>query len=164
MMATLLVCRLCQEHPTKALSLFSAISMKQGWAGRITSLLEVPVCEGDGYSAHICHKCKNRIESLERAAEDLVTFKVLARSAFTNPRTALKRTKETSSEVGVSPDTLRERPRSKLSRRRLEYSSTCNIVEPSIKDTPKQNLTLQGGGGVLMCPLSGGFTVQQPVL
>ena len=41
----------------------------------------------------------------------------------------LKRTKETSGSVGVSPDTVRDRPHSKTARRRLEYSCKYIIIK-----------------------------------
>lgn len=69
--------------------------------------------------------CSNRITSLEKAQADLAAFKDMARCSLSilGPRGPLKRTKETSSAVGVSPDTSRQRPQSKQARKRLNF--TC---------------------------------------
>ena len=69
--------------------------------------------------------------SLEKAAADLKAFKQLAScsiSALERVRCPLKRLKCTSSDVGVSPDTARERPRSKLSRKILEFNSKVQML------------------------------------
>jgi hypothetical protein len=125
MAGTQVLCRLCRERvPSKrALSLFSTISSKQKWGERITSLLEVTVCKNDPLPPHICSKCKNKILALERAASDLAAFKALAKATYAIARGPLKRTKDTSGDVGVSPDTARERPRTKLARKRLHFPS-----------------------------------------
>ena len=62
---------------------------------------------------YMCPKCKRRLVSLENAAEDLVNFRELAKqsqSALKLWRGPLKRTKESSSDVGVSPDIYKARP------------------------------------------------------
>ena len=63
---------------------------------------------------YICEKCKLRIVFHENAAADLKEFKETARcsrSALDRARGPLKRPKSTSSHLGVSPDTARERLR-----------------------------------------------------
>ena len=120
------VCRLCRALvSTKRLwSLFSSAGVSSRLASRISSLLGVSVSRKDGLPAQICTHCNNRLVKLEKALGDLATFKEMAQcsvAAFTGRRQPVKRTKETGSDVGVSPDTLRERPRSKQVRRRLPF-------------------------------------------
>ena len=122
------VCRLCRELvPSKrALSWFSPTGIQQRLASRIEALLSVKVRSDDGLPGYICIKCKSRTVTLEKAAADLREFKQLAscsRSALERVRGPLKRTKCTSNDIGVSPDTARERPKCKLSRKRLEFNS-----------------------------------------
>ena len=126
MAAKQVLCRLCRETaPSKrCVSLFSQISSKQKWGERITSLLQVPVCKNDSLSPHLCSLCKNRILALERAASDLIAFKALAKASYA--RGPLKRTEETSGDVGVSPNTLRERPPTKLAKR-LNFQSKTTV-------------------------------------
>ena len=86
----------------------------------IDSLLSVPVNKGDGLPGYVCQKCKLRVVSLEKAAADLREFKQLAscyKSALERVRCPLKRTTCTSIDIGVSPDTARERPRSNYQER-----------------------------------------------
>ena len=67
---------------------------------------------------------------MEKAAEDLENFRSQASSSYTKLRSCrrgeLKRTKETSSSVGVSPDTAKNRPQSKrrLTQRRLDFTQS----------------------------------------
>ena len=112
-----------------AVSLFSHTAKQQRLSGRITDLLDVPVTQADGLPEHICRKCKRKLERLEKAAEELESFRSDAKniySTLTLKRNELKRTKETSSSIllGVSPDTLRSRPPAKkLTRRHLEFEN-----------------------------------------
>ena len=122
------VCRLCRAlvASNRTVSLFSTIGLQQQWSLRIHNLLSVTVVSNDGLPSYICQKCKLRIVTLEKAAADLKEFKELAscsKSALERVRCPLKRPKCTSSEFGVSPDTARERPRSKISRKRLDFNS-----------------------------------------
>ena len=119
------------------MSLFSATGIQQRWASRIESLLDVPVSNRDGLSGYICQKCKIRLVSLEKAAADLNAFKQLAncsRSALERVRGPLKRPKCTSSDTGVSPDTARDRPRSKLPRKRLDFNSEIQTLHFCIEN------------------------------
>ena len=117
----------CSAH---AVCLFGPTASRQNLPSRISDLLDVPIAENDGYPEHICEKCKRRMERLEKAAEDLVNFRSHANSSYAKLRTCmrgeLKRTKETSSSVGVSPDTAKNRPPSKrrLTQRRLEFTQS----------------------------------------
>ena len=118
------VCRLCcvLVASNRAVSLFGAAGSKHQWPSRIEDLLSVPVGASDGLSSYICQKCKVWIMSLEKAAADLKAFKELAScSRFTVERIRgpLKRPKRTSSDIGVSPDTARQRPRPKILKKRL---------------------------------------------
>ena len=127
---TTLLCRLCQSSSLSdvAVSLFSPTAVQQRLPGRITDLLDVPVARNDGLPGHICRKCKRKLERLEKAAEELENFRSEAKSLYSTlamKRSELKRTKETSSSVGVSPDTLKTRPPSKkLSRRHLDFENS----------------------------------------
>ena len=125
------VCRLCRAAmPTKhAVALFSCSAVKQKLACRLADLLDVNVNESDGLPQHVCAKCVRRLGSLERAAEDLVNFRsqaVESYRALQPARGPLKRTKESSAQVGVSPDTVKARPPSKkqLSRRQLDFDNS----------------------------------------
>ena len=110
-----------------AVSLFSHTAKQQRLSGRITDLLDVPVTQADGLPEHICRKCKRKLERLEKAAEELESFRSEAKNTYSIlslKRNELKRTKETSSSIGVSPDTLRSRPPAKkLTRRHLEFEN-----------------------------------------
>ena len=102
-------CRLCNaEVSSKQMTmLFSEKSLEQEWPRRISVLLDVPVTHDQHLSLLVCSKCIIRIKSLEKAGKDLASFK---RSV-----SSLKRTKATTGEVR-SPDTLQERPHSKVVR------------------------------------------------
>lgn len=122
-------CRLCWAsvpNVRKRTNLFSAISLKKEWPSRIATLLDVPVSKDDQLPPHVCSTCITRVERLERASTDLADFKRSARYSMSLGSRSLKRTKETTGEVGVSPDTLRERPRSKIARR-LQFTSKLAI-------------------------------------
>ena len=110
-----LVCCLCNGHfhAKKLVSLFSTVGEQQGWASRISQLLEVTVSRDERHS-HLCKNCRARIVTIEKTLEDLAQFREQVKSRLTtNSRGPLKRTKETSSSEGVSPDILQERPQSK---------------------------------------------------
>ena len=111
-MATkLLVCRLCWESvPGKrTTSLFTRISLEREWPERISALLEVHVHKDDHLPSHICSACMNRVVTLEQALLDLAALRQSAKTGM-RAHKSLKRAKETSSDVGVSPDTQRARP------------------------------------------------------
>ena len=127
-MADTRVCRLCKTKISKqrAVALFSSSGFKQRWAPRISVLLEVPEpSPADLLPSHICEKCRTKVVSLEKAVADLTSFKKLARSSLEGR--GVKRTKETSGNIGVSPDTIRQRPPSKLSKKRLTFESKIEI-------------------------------------
>ena len=117
----------------KAVSLFSSRGIKQQLAGRIGKLLGVPQpAPDDQFPSFICESCQSKISFLEKAATELSRFKTLARCSLVQHGSIgesplesrnLKRTKETSGEFGVSPDTARQRPRSKQARKRLSFGS-----------------------------------------
>ena len=114
----------------RAVKLFSHAGLAKQWPSRITALLGILVEKDDGISPVICDTCTTRIHSLEKAAADLTAFKEMARCSrgFLEPRGPLKRAKATSGDVGVSPDTIKERPRSKISRTRLNFDSEYNKI------------------------------------
>ena len=96
--------------------------MEKGWGRRINTLLDISVSQDDELPAYICNKCTARIVTLEKAFIDLSDFKKSARACMEQGHHSLKRTKATTGEVGMSPNTLRERPRSKVARR-LRFTS-----------------------------------------
>ena len=126
-MARNLICRLCWESvpDNRMTHLFTRKSLERGWASRIAILLQLdhPVQE-DNLPAHVCSKCLKRVVALEKASIDLAAFRKSSKSVVERAHQSLrmKRTKETTGEVGVSPHTLRERPRSKIARR-LSFTS-----------------------------------------
>ena len=107
--------------------------IKQQLAGRISKLLGVPQPAPDDQSpSFICESFQSKISFLEKAATELSRFKTLARCSLVQHGSIgesplesrnLKRTKETSREFGVSPDTARQRPQSKQARKRLSFGS-----------------------------------------
>lgn len=127
------VCRLCNTATTtkRSLNLFSSSGIRHQWSSRISSLLEISIDRSDGQSPCVCDICKNRVVYLEKALVDLAAFKTLARSSpsqLQKVRGPLKRCKVTSGSVGVSPDTSKERPPSKLTRRRLDFQCKLTLV------------------------------------
>ena len=124
-----LLCRLCQSSSPSdtAVNLFSQTAAEQRLPDRITDLLDVPVARADGLPGHICCKCKRKLEHLEKAAEELENFRSETKNTYSTlalKRNELKRTKETSSSIGVSPDTLKARPPAKkLTRRHLDFEN-----------------------------------------
>ena len=103
-------------------NLFTRKSVERGWAARITALLEVPISQQDNLPPYVCNKCTSRVSALEKATVDLAAFKKSVRTVMQEAHQSLKRTKETTGSFGVSPDTLRCRPRSKMARR-LDFTS-----------------------------------------
>ena len=103
------LCRLCGTTVSSfrhAVSLFSSMAVKQQLPSRIENLLDVKVAGNDGLPQHICEKCKRRVESLERATEDLGIFRSQASEIYGSlvlARGSLKRSKESSASIGVSP-------------------------------------------------------------
>ena len=123
-MADVRACRLCKAITStkRAISLFSSSGVKGRLAARISTLLDVPEpTPGDLFSSHICEKCRSKITFLEKTVAELARFKDMARSSLENR--GKKRVKETSGKVGVTPDTARQRPPSKLSRKRLSFGA-----------------------------------------
>ena len=118
MAAKVLLCRLCWESSPdhKVTNIFTGKSLKKEWPCRISSLLDIPVDSSDQLPPHVCFKCLTRVVSLEKASANLTAFKSSARSVMEQALRPLKRTKETSGEVNVSPNTLRVRPQSKIPR------------------------------------------------
>ena len=90
---------------------------------RISTLLKVAVDEDEWISPYVCNNsmCTPRLENLEKANADLQAFRELAQCSLEAQTNPMKRTRVTSGEVGVSPDTARARPSSKLSRKKLTY-------------------------------------------
>ena len=119
-----LQCRLCWANivDKNMTNLFTKKSLERGWAPRISALLDVPVSQDDYMPPHVCSKCITKVVALEKALMDLARLKRSAVNAMQHMQRSLKRTKETSGEVGVSPNTQQARPRSKIPRR-LNFTS-----------------------------------------
>ena len=124
-------CKLCRalSDPNRSTALFTSTGIAKRLGPRISTLLQVPVDRDDGLPQYICRECNKHVAKLEEALDDLTAFRDMARcsvAALSSVRGPLKRRKETSGEVGVSPDTLRCRPRSKHTRKRLSF--TCKLT------------------------------------
>ena len=77
-------------------------------------------------TTHVCSKCMAKVVALVKAMVDLAELKRSAVSGMQQVQRSLKRTKETTGDVGVSPNTQRARPRSKIPRR-LNFTGMSNI-------------------------------------
>ena len=126
MASKVLLCHLCGGNPAdkSMTNVFTMKSIDRGWASQISTLLDISVSQNDLLPPHVCSKCITRVTSLEKATIDLASFKRLVRLVMQQVQQPLKRPKETSGEVGVSLDTLRQRPRSKIPRR-LPFTRMC---------------------------------------
>lgn len=138
-MTTSLQCRLCMATVSikNSVALFSPVAVSQKLAARVASLLETTVDANDRLPHHLCKPCKRRFDTLEKAAEDLKSFRTEAsecRRSLLARSVSGKRTKESSGSIGISPDTMKERPHPKrhqvLSRRQLDFGegeeALCN--------------------------------------
>ena len=88
-----LLCRLCQSSPPSdtAVSLFSQTAAQQRLPRKITDLLDAPVARNDCLPRHIRRKCKRKLEHLEKAAEELESFRREAKNTYST--LSMKRTK-----------------------------------------------------------------------
>ncbi len=140
-MAAITECRLCRStvESRSIVHLFTAKGLEKKWSTRISTILGIRVDKMGRLSPHVCCMCTRRLESLENAAADLQDFKQLAQRSLEvahATRGPVKRTRVTSGEVGVSPDTARARPSSKLSRRQLLFSDPPPPVSSLVPGTP----------------------------
>ena len=71
------------------------------------------------------------MESLDKAVKDLVAFKAMARW-YLDRGTGFKRRKETSGDVGVSPNTISDRPGSKVAKRLAQAVLPWELHSPSL--------------------------------
>lgn len=125
------VCRLCASiiPRVRATSLFTPTGLLHRWPQRIAALLDVEISNKEEMPGHMCGRCKTRVQQLERAGTDLNLFKEMAKQSLEKAMArASKRPKCTSDNIGVSPDTERLRPRSKISRKRLDFDGKRRIV------------------------------------
>ena len=122
------VCRLClsETSPNNSISLFSKRSVEKNWASRISDLLLVDLATSmDSLPPQFCSKSCRRMERLEKAVPDLTDFRRQTRESYRAVQVPRKRTKETSSNIGVTTDT--RPPVKKCSStggRRLEFGPT----------------------------------------
>ena len=126
------LCRLCgnEEDKKHMLSLKSRSAMEEGLPQRMSHLLGIDFCINlHKFPTSVCRSCKRQFDHIEKALTKLETFKAMARRsmAFFETRSCLKRTKQCSGTIGVSPEMLRVRPASKRqplsSRREINF---CN--------------------------------------
>ena len=129
MTAKVLLCRLCWESVLnhKVISIFTRKSLERVWPSRISVLLGIPVCRSDQLPPHVCSKCSTRAVTLEKASINLAAFKRSRRFVMEQALSSHKRTKGTTGE-DVSPNTLWERPRSKIPRRLSFTSELYKII------------------------------------
>ena len=71
------VCRLCLGTMVikNSVALLSPTAASQSLVTRISLLLEFTVAADDGLPHQLCKPCKRRLDSLEKAVEDLQTLK-----------------------------------------------------------------------------------------
>ena len=118
-MAFTYTCRVCCSNcPSRNMvALFSPTALKEELPARITDIVQLPVDERNGFPRCICQPCKRRLVTLEKAIVDLRDFRRQAQESYRTFMLAqvrsLKRTKQSSADVGVSPDTAKARPPSK---------------------------------------------------
>ena len=67
-------------------NIFTTKSLSREWARQIEDLLDVPVRRNDELPPYICNKCSNRIVSLDKARENLTSFKISARACLDKAR------------------------------------------------------------------------------
>ena len=94
--------------------LFTCAGIQKTWAPRISQLLDIPV-DHDKLSSQICSRYANRVKSLDKA----VKYYISSFQSYGYPGrvTGFKRAKDTSGDVGVSPDTISDRPGSKVAKK-----------------------------------------------
>ena len=113
-------------------------ALKNKWISRIEQLLGVSVDPEAEISGYMCQMCKQRIVRLEDALTDLSAFTKMveeSEQALMRVGGSVKRTKQTSGDVGVSPCTARMRPSSKRSRKQLLFScKRCGRMNIIIDD------------------------------
>ena len=117
-MASVNVCRLC-TFVDKTINLFSRAGMRNEWSSMISAMLDITIEDDERVSPYVCYKCTRRLSLLEKAIENRKAFRELAISSFNAQMK--KRTRVTSADIGISPDTVRLRPSAKLSRKRLVF-------------------------------------------
>ena len=125
-----ILCRLClcELASKRAVALFSEVGLQQNWPSRPRELLRVPVSIEDGLSQHICRSCSGKVETVERKLQAL---RQQARESIEKimQASSRKRTKDTSSETGVSPSTAKARPPAKRM-----YSTGARQLFPSVSE------------------------------
>ena len=127
------VCRLCRStvSPTHYCSLVSPWALQNNLSSRLENLIGIQVDSTDGLPHLICSKCKRQFLTLEKASENLTAFRKMAQESFHafSVRGELKRKKECSTAIGVSPDIVRARPPLKrLTAKRLEFNSKLTRI------------------------------------
>ena len=53
------ICRLCTHEVSDAIDLFSTDSVELGVAGRMATVLELPVEKEDGLTSYVCQVCNS---------------------------------------------------------------------------------------------------------
>lgn len=100
--------------------LFSTKASRNGWADRIAAVLCISVAACNSLSPYACKMCIRRIEFLEKAADDLSAFRELAQHSYEAQLNGVAQSlKRTRGDTAISPETVIQKPSSKLARRRL---------------------------------------------
>ena len=132
--ATTKPCCLCSNtvDAKTTVQLFSATGYRNKWASRITALLLVQGDETDFLPSTVCARCAYRYIIWTLWKRQLQIFRELAQRCMSTHQLygPLKHTRVTSSDTGVSPDTARVRPTSKLTRKKLVFS--CKLIKLNI--------------------------------
>ena len=89
-------------------SFFGISGRREELPARIVELVRVPVDDRDGLPACICQQCKRLVITLEKAVQGITEFRKQCQQTYqdfvvSGVPVTLKRTKESSSDVGVSP-------------------------------------------------------------
>ena len=119
-------CRVCLESVEQkySIALFGDVGMRMKWANRLEELLRVPVSASDSFPPYICRACRGKVETVEKKLSSLrymahASYEKLSGDAVANR----KRTKHTSSAVGISPSTAKARPPAKRCTPRQLFSA-----------------------------------------
>ena len=112
------ICRLCLGkaiHPHYTV-LFTRRSLEKDLPSRISKLVGIPVCKGDGYPEGVCRSCMDKFNSLEKGLNQFRD------KAVTSHRTYSSRKHPTESRQSPNtPTTDRSHPPPKRSRARCLF-------------------------------------------
>lgn len=115
MASSKITCRLCltETQAKYSFGIFTVEGRKQGWARRISVLLQVPVSSDDDLPTSFCRCCRNKLLSLEDKLQRLRTTAQESYQRLQERELMARKRKKATSGVGVSPCTASLRPPSK---------------------------------------------------